>query len=1727
MKKLLLAAIIAVLAVANANARIYRTERYWAESDPFNMMPNTSRQRLVSGCAELGYLNAIPAGKSCTTIQQGSLTCYKDCKCPTSHNKTCSGVGEKGVGSKCDGLYASCTCAGNFKYCSGTEDGSGEVCTADGGYKYSECTCSNVYKEKCDGVGVVGVDAACGGLYKSCKCDSAYKYCPSGTEGDGNACTYDGGQKFKYCNTVAVAEPEENDNGSGTAVCTWSNDGSSESVNDFGMMKGLLFDGWFYTDEIAQQDRASNAAASNAVKYAIAYSPYENKELLAEDDERFGVGKWYLPSQGEMLQMYGMNWDHLAEALQKTEPDIVQGVAQGDYAWVGNFSTGTNYKKLQATLNQFKELGMEEFDDLDGSKYKYWTSSVKGKDDVFVVKMADGMEPNELLNLVGRKGSGYSVRPVTEISRHGLDEQFKKAKIGQVVTKNLQILNPEQAMEVKDEDPIMGMIYWVQSNGNRVKIVAMHNARYGGDVSWEGEEGFEWGEDYAYENMPTNAWTCGGVSGEEPEEPEECNDYEKYTGPLFDGKANTDAILNAWGCDVGDPNASPAKAACIVHSFYPEQRGIAKDDPEWGQGQWYLPSVGELMNLYGADWNKVVGNMAEIEQHWKDGEDFDNYYDALIGINYEGFDQVNETYQQMYGLEFASKYWTSNEVNEEIQTTFKTDRGDASIQFRNKEEPHNVLPIIKLTADKLESETGDGPRPGYVVHKDLRFGDFDGNLDDEVGIIFFVSADGQNVWIMHRPLGLMGGDNGDFDPENPYGDYENNLSGSAFSPVGDVPEVRNNPWTCSGDLTVCTEGNDYSKFTGPLFDGQKNTEKLANVGGSSKASIIAQIFYPHGEGIATQVEEDDELFGRGKWYLPSIGELMMLKNMDWNMFAQAVNNLSEEQRNDVQTLLDLSETYGNNEIIENNIIPAINDSDMEGALGDGVYLFKGDYNIISSSEGGNDKDVYIMLTNEAADAHVGYDVKSVMNFYVFPALQLQTSDLEDMGYEPEVGHFVGASRKYYDSGNVDLDDVIGIIYWVSEDKKTLRVISPRAISSSEENPYTAHLESYPLFTDEGVSDVIAKSVDYIYGEKACTVIEGGENTQPGCQASSVSSEGYANTQAIKKQLGERSIAAMACDKFYVPGLYSGDANFGQTKWHLPSIGEWMDVYGYNAAAVTEAEGDSGATGDNYSIIMNTLSVLIGKECDAEKFLFSDGRGSGGLKYWSSSEAAPDNAWVFDPDGGERQMQPKYYNTYGGYGVRPFAFLAKRFTPKCLSTNVVSPKVGDVMYADLSYGSAEDYDGSKTAVGVVTWVSDDGASAKIVSLKNLTFSDSKTIDGFDPAAPYDGEFNDAWWANEKAAGEDVEGVKNCGEVSCFDLTIPASGSGSGSSPAVPVVCVPPKTNVGGSCQCPASYSQTCWPHRPVGSACNGRYESCKATCETYFTQNTSNCAHPVGLDCDGNKPYCAKQTCSTMFAGSTDGRAYTLAAINQIGNKALAAWAAYNFYPPEISEDNVMYGKGKWYLSSVGEFYPFITNYTNPVGTAGNDVVPGTKGVVNEVLEQVQANCGVPTDQMPSYGLLSSEDTTGKGYAVGGGTISDFSNKKWSSYGLATAVRPITKVNADGVSIGDIAFEDGSFGPIDECEPSRNPVGIVYWKGTKGNKVLVVSLRNLHFSSFDQVGNFKPEEPYQEGDQWTSWATSDHENTDITAIPNVNIAKFHGGNMLNGVNHGCYGDDPLD
>ncbi len=230
--------------------------------------------------------------------------------------------------------------------------------------------------------------------------------------------------------------------------------------------------------------------------------------------------------------------------------------------------------------------------------------------------------------------------------------------------------------------------------------------------------------------------------------------------------------------------------------------------------------------------------------------------------------------------------------------------------------------------------------------------------------------------------------------------------------------------------------------------------------------------------------------------------------------------------------------------------------------------------------------------------------------------------------------------------------------------------------------------------------------------------------------------GEAYTKAIVNQIGADGLAATAANQFYV-GSKTGD--FGQGKWYLPAIGELMEMYGTDTSAITgDFFGTTGADGDNMQLINDALGTLAAKDSSVAS------RMSG--YYWSSSEYFSNLSWELTTSNGGRPNGNEDSNTH----VRCFQLLKNCFNPSALSGtgggggSGAAPQIGDVMYSDKTWGSADDYDGSKTAVGIVCAVNNDG-SVKIVNLKDLTFSNNNSTGNFNADNPYGGSTPYTYWS----------------------------------------------------------------------------------------------------------------------------------------------------------------------------------------------------------------------------------------------------------------------------------------------------------------------------------------------------------------------------------------------
>ena len=155
----------------------------------------------------------------------------------------------------------------------------------------------------------------------------------------------------------------------------------------------------------------------------------------------------------------------------------------------------------------------------------------------------------------------------------------------------------------KNKTPI-GVVYYVTDGGYHGKIVSLENVtRYGNLVSTDrGRVNFGLKEGYTIPELPALNGKTALLQERAPE--------------FYDGDANTNILIDivtdncAYDPDTwGYRENCVARAALMTKEFYPS--GVEPSDTSFGQGKWYLPAIGELMDMYGTD-NAEITSVLEM-----------------------------------------------------------------------------------------------------------------------------------------------------------------------------------------------------------------------------------------------------------------------------------------------------------------------------------------------------------------------------------------------------------------------------------------------------------------------------------------------------------------------------------------------------------------------------------------------------------------------------------------------------------------------------------------------------------------------------------------------------------------------------------------------------------------------------------------------------------------------------------------------------------------------------------------------------------------------------------------------------------------------------------------------------------------------------------------------------------------------------------------------------------
>ena len=230
---------------------------------------------------------------------------------------------------------------------------------------------------------------------------------------------------------------------------------------------------------------------------------------------------------------------------------------------------------------------------------------------------------------------------------------------------------------------------------------------------------------------------------------------------------------------------------------------------------------------------------------------------------------------------------------------------------------------------------------------------------------------------------------------------------------------------------------------------------------------------------------------------------------------------------------------------------------------------------------------------------------------------------------------------------------------------------------------------------------------------------------------------------------------------------------------------------------------------------------------------------------------------------------------------------------------------------------------------------------------------------------------------------------------------------------------------------------------------------------------------------------------------------------------MAAYAASQFYAPGTDKDGT-FGQGNWYLPSIGELMAMYgtdtSQMTSGYGTSG--VTGSGKTVINDALKTLAAK-GVDAAPLSSgYYWSSSESNTvsswllymGSGSRGNDGKVTHYYERcfqlvencfyPFNSSGAASG-------GAGGAAIpkvGDVMYEDKSFGSAADYDGSKKAVGVIT-EVLENGSVKIMNLKDLTFSSQTAVGNFDPDNPYGGDVNTTRWSTGSKISQDITDIEN--------------------------
>ena len=238
----------------------------------------------------------------------------------------------------------------------------------------------------------------------------------------------------------------------------------------------------------------------------------------------------------------------------------------------------------------------------------------------------------------------------------------------------------------------------------------------------------------------------------------------------------------------------------------------------------------------------------------------------------------------------------------------------------------------------------------------------------------------------------------------------------------------------------------------------------------------------------------------------------------------------------------------------------------------------------------------------------------------------------------------------------------------------------------------------------------------------------------------------------------------------------------------------------------------------------------------------------------------------------------------------------------------------------------------------------------------------------------------------------------------------------------------------------------------------------------------------------------------------DGEANTQAIANQLGGDASAANAALQFTPDKSLKDDADFGQGTWYLPAIGELMDMYGTDTSKM-TAGwgstSGAIGDNKKAINDALGELEKH-GIATKLTNGYYWSSSEYYSSISWILEmGSSRRDYGHKDRIFYLRCFQQVENLDFSAGKPKIGDVMYSDKTWGSAADYDPAggKIAVGIVADVDNSTGSVKLVNLKDLTFSSKDGVGNFDPENPYNNTENTTRWSTGSKMYQDVEGVDN--------------------------